>query len=400
MNNTKSDYDATSYDCCGYERSLDNENALYDAFLHARKASSWKAETQRFEINLLRELFKLSDEIRDRTYKLTPKKPFILRERGKIRYITGDHIRDRIVKRALCHEVLLPAVRPMLAYDNGASLKGKGMDFTRRRFDVHLQKFYRSSGGNDGWIATIDCSKFFANIDHNIMRELFKKVVTDETALWLLDIVFDGSKVDVSYMDDEEYENCLNVVFDSIEWNNIDKTLLTGKKYMHKGMNIGDEVAQVAGIYYPTALDNYVKIVEGIKFYGRYMDDMYIIHKDKKELIGLVERITLFVKDHGIHINHRKTKITHLSKNFTFLKIRYSLTKIGKILKQVNPKRLRNMRRKLKKLVHLMSFEEIQDYYISWYNDCEKLMSNKQRKSMNDYAYELMEGYYVHNNIT
>lgn len=395
MNNTKSGYDIASYDCCDYQRSLYDPDTLFDAFLHARSASGWKAETQRFELNLLRELLKLSKELKNRTYRPTKKRPFILSERGKIRYIVGDHIRDRVVKRALCYEHLLPAVRPMLIHDNGASLKGKGMDFTRRRLEQHLRSFYRSNGSNDGYIAVLDCSKYFANIRHDIMRDLFKAVIKDETALWLLDVVFKESEVDVSYMSDDEYSNCIDTVFDSVHWAEVDEKLLTGKKHMAKGMNIGDEVAQVAGIYYPTALDKYIKIVEGMRFYGRYMDDMYIIHKDKDFLEHLIGRVVGVAKDNGIFINPKKTKIIRLDSNFTFLKIRYRITESGRLLRQIDVKRIRDLRRRLKKLVTKMTFEEMQEYYTACYNDCKRLMSNKQRLDMERFAYRLMEEHYV-----
>jgi len=42
-------------------------------------------------------------------------------------------------------------------------------------------------------------------------------------------------------------------VFDSLAHKEIDKALLTGEKYLRKHMNIGDQVAQVAGIFYLTA---------------------------------------------------------------------------------------------------------------------------------------------------
>ncbi len=78
----------------------------------------------------------------------------------------------------------------------------------------------------------------------------------------LLQMTVDRSKVDVSYMTDEEYENSMNGLFNSLEHEQVDKRLLTGERMMKKHLNIGDQVAQTAGIAYPIPIDNYIKIVK------------------------------------------------------------------------------------------------------------------------------------------
>ena len=191
-----------------------------------------------------------------------------MHERGKVRRITGEQIKDRVSKHALCDEILTPAVRKYLIYDNSASIKGKGIDFARKRLLVHLRKYYHQHGSNDGYILLIDFSKYYDNIQHEKLMEQFEKYIHDEKALSFLRAVIDRSKVDVSYMTDEEYAGCMDRVFNSLEYQDVDKRLLTGEKFMCKHLNIGDQVAQVAGIIYPIPIDNYVKIVKGVKFYG------------------------------------------------------------------------------------------------------------------------------------
>ena len=51
-----------------------------------------------------------------------------------------------------------------------------------------------------------------------------------------------------------------------------------------RGLGIGSQVSQICGLFYPSRIDNYCKIVKSLKYYGRYMDDIYIIHPDKKYL--------------------------------------------------------------------------------------------------------------------
>ena len=70
-------------------------------------------------------------------------------------------------------------------------------------------------------------------------------------------------------------------------------------------------------------IDNFIKIVKGVKFYGRYMDDGYIIHKDKEFLNQLIIDISEKAKSIGITINNKKTRICKLSEYWRFLQTQY-----------------------------------------------------------------------------
>lgn len=225
MVNTK--HDTSSYESRSYQREIFDGNVLYEAYTRAKKGSDWKAQVQRFEMNYLLELSNIQRDLEAMEYEFLPTTSFMLNERGKTRYITGEQINDRIVKHALCDEVLNPSIERYLIYDNGASLEGKGIDFTRRRLVTHLRKYYAQHQSNEGYVLLIDFSKYYDNIRHDILMELFEKYVDDEHALWLLRKSIDRSKVDVSYMTDDEYENCLNRLFNSLLYQYIDKSLLT-----------------------------------------------------------------------------------------------------------------------------------------------------------------------------
>ncbi len=389
MVNTK--LDTTSYESCSYKRDIFNADALYDAYLRAKKESDWKPQVQRYEMNYLFELAHTQNELMDRTYSYLPSIRFVISERGKTRVINGEQMRDRVVKHSLCDEVLNPGIRKYLIYDNGASLKGKGISFTRKRLLTHLQKYYRQYG-NEGYILLIDYSKYYDNIRHDVLMSQFRKYIHDPTALWLLEMTLDMSKVDVSYMTDEEYSGCMERQFNSLEYeNHKDSYKLNGTKYMRKHLNIGDQVAQVAGILYPTPIDNYIKIVRGVKYYARYMDDSYVIHQDREFLEQLLQEIIVRAKEIGITVNEKKTHIAKLSDYWRFLQIQYSLTSTGRIVKKINPKRLTCMRRKMKKLVWVMSEKEFEDWFNAWFENYCKYMSKLQRQNVKELFKKLKE---------
>lgn len=370
-----------------YEEILSDANNLYRAYKASVKGSKWKETTQKFMMNFLRSIFSIQEDLLNRTLENGPTEEFSLSERGRVRPITSIRIRDRIVRHVLCDEILLPEVKKRIIYDNGASIKGRGISHQRDRFEVHLRRYYKLYG-NEGWILFGDFSKFYDNIIHEIAkRELLKLFDDDEFIDWLLTLIFDGFKMDVSYMSDEEYAACMTDTFNKLEYRNIPKEKLTGEKWMEKSVNIGDQLSQVIGIYYPHRIDTYVKYVRSQKFYGRYMDDWYIMNPNKEELLDLLEHIRVIAAELGIHINEKKTRIVKISSTYKFLQVKYTLTKDGKIIKRINPERVTAMRRKLKKLAVKVadgevSYENVENMFRGWMGGFYKILSRQQRVNL------------------
>lgn len=371
----------------GYEEIVCDANNLYRAYKASVKNSKWKETTQKFMMNFLRYIFEIQDDLINRTLQNGPTQEFTLSERGRIRPITSIQIRDRIVRHVLCDEVLLPEVRKHIIYDNCASIKGRGISQQRKRFEIHLHKYYQEYG-NEGWILFGDFSKFYDNIIHEIAkRELLRLFDDDEFIDWILTLIFDGFKIDVSYMSEEEYASCMRDTFNKLEYRKIPKEQLTGEKWMEKSVNIGDQLSQVIGIYYPHRIDTYVKYVRSQKYYGRYMDDWYLMNPDKEELEDIFQNICKIADEYGIHINQKKTRIVKISSTYKFLQTKYSLTASGKVIKRINPKRVTTMRRKLKKLAVKVEngevvYENVENTFRGWMGANYKLLSKEQRKNL------------------
>lgn len=374
-------------------------NSLYNAYLAAKKESDWKPQVQKYEMDFLPRIVESKSDLKNRTYKSKDSTEFIIRERGKTRPITGLQMSDRVIRHSLCDNVLTPSLLNYMIYDNGASLKNKGIDFSRERFERHLHMYYREHGSNDGYILLMDYSKFYDNIPHETAYNAVAKHVKDDFSLWLLGCVFDNFKIDVSYMDDDEYKNCMNAPFDSAKYRlNIPKSKHTGDKYMYKSVNIGDQCSQIIGIYYPTPIDNFIKIVKGQKYYGRYMDDSYVIHESKEFLYNLSLEVIEKAKELGIILNQKKTRIVKLSDYYKFLQISYSLTDSGRLIRKINPKRIVDMRRKLKKLNTMVkngerTQAEVENMFKAWMGSHCHLMSKLQRDNLNLLYYDLFGGF-------
>lgn len=310
-----------------------NADNLCAAFKKARQGVAWKESVQRYEANLLSNVLDARKKLLAGESVQKGFKEFTLSERGKIRRIKSVHISERVVQKCLTQQVLVPLIKGHLILDNTASQEGKGVHFALARLKEHLRRVYRESG-NKGYALLIDFKGFFDNINHDILIKLLKKRIKDVRVVSLVEKFI--------------------------------RVFGTGKS-----LGLGSEVSQVCAVYYPSKIDHYVKEVLRAKYYGRYMDDIYLIHKDKAFLRHALACIKKICDKLKIVFNEKKTRIVPLSHGVPFLKGRYILSSSGKIIALPDKESLKRMRRKLKKFKRLldagsMSRDDVRQAYQSW----------------------------------
>jgi hypothetical protein len=319
------------YDDFSQVTDVDN---LYAAFKRSMRGVAWKNSVQHFEANAMRNIADIRRKLLAGENIQHGFVEFDLHERGKTRHIKSIHISERIVQKCLCDNVLTPILTYPLIYDNGASVKGKGVHFAIRRLITHLSKYYRKNDfSNAGYALLIDFTKYFDNIRHDILFTLAEKYITDPQVL-------DLARRFVS-------------VFGP-----------------GKSLGLGSQVSQDFAIFHPNKLDHSIKGM-GIKYYGRYMDDLYLIHADKDYLRYCLAEIEKVCDTLGIIINKKKTRIVKLSSGVGFLKGKYRLLPSGKVLRLPGKDSTKRMRRKLTKFAALikaskMSYADLRTAYQSW----------------------------------
>lgn len=370
---------------------LADPNNLIEAYKRASSGSDWKASVQKYEINLLKNIRKTQLDLLNGTYKQGEFLEFELNERGHNRRIKALGIADRVVQRSFCDNILIPTLQKYLVYDNGASQKNKGVDFCRRRLDTHLRKHYKLHG-NEGYFLHIDFRKFFDNIRHDELLEAFRDKLGDDEVMGIMEDMVRSFRIDISYTD----EDLMNKVFNSMEYARIPREEKTGKRYLEKSLGIGSQISQVAGVFFPTKIDTYCKVVRGCKYYGRYMDDIYIIHHDKEFLRSVLDGVREQSTEIGLFINEKKTQIYKLSHGFTFLKVKYNLTDTGKIIKRPSRDNITRQRRKMRKFRKLweegaMSQEDVKGEVKSWLGSMEKLNAYRTCQNIRE-LYEALFG--------
>lgn len=354
---------------------LADANNLYDSYRKCCKGCDWKKSVQTYEANYLKNIYHSQQELINHNYKPKPFNEFELNDRGRQRNIKAVHIYDRVIIKNLCDNILVPKLGKYMIYDNGASVKGKGFDFAINRFEKHLKKYYRHYG-NKGYVLKIDFSKFFDNIDHVKLFEIFRKYIDDNQIMDLINLFIITFKIDVSDLSDEDILKYNNQPFDILKHNRI-KAEKHGEKFLDRSVGIGSQVSQVIGLLYPTKIDNFCKIVHSMKYYGRYMDDIYIIHPSKEFLSQLLLDISDIASELGIFINIKKTQIIKITNGITFLKVRFILTDTGKVIKLPCKDKVKILKRKLRKFSQMyyngeIKYKNVYEYYISWRNNIEK----------------------------
>lgn len=366
---------------------LTDANYLYDGYTRAKVGSAWKPEVQQFEANYLVEIATLQKELEDGTYKTSPQNSFIINERGRTRLIKSLRMKDRVVRHVYCDHVLNPLLRPKLIYDNYASLTQRGITMARNRFERFLHEWYRRHKSNEGWIMIQDYSGFYDNILHEVLKEAIEPLLKNEKDRLMLSLILSDSLVDVSFMTEEERRLYKSTKLKILDYDKIPKELKTGKYFWPKSLNIGDQGSQSLSTFYPVKVDNFVKIVCGIRYYGRYMDDSFIIAETKEELVELQKKIKPVTDSIGIFINPKKTLICKLSSHFRFLQMQYSLTETGRIIIKINPKRLTAMRRRLRRLKKRVEegktpYADVENMFRGWYGNFHRYMSKLQKVNL------------------
>ena len=297
-------------------KSIDTMNTiftfdnLYDAYLKAIKGVKWKLTTQSFMMNASCRIARIYNEIHSGTYRNGQMHFFTVCERGKTRKISALPLKDRIVHKCLCDNYLTPLLRKQLIYDCGATLKGKGLGFTRKRVIVHLSSYFRTYGTNEGYVLKADFHNYFESIDHEKLFDMLDQVIEDQEVMNF-----------VRYIIPNEV----------------------------KGLGLGSQVSQIAALFYVSHIDHYLKEQMGFKFYGRYMDDLYIICPNKEKLLSALKYLRKELSKLGIELSEKKTRIYKLENGFVFCKTRYVLKNTGKILSLIASKTISSFNRKIKR---------------------------------------------------
>ena len=234
-----------------------------------------------FELDRERELLRLRDELRDRTYRPGRYRAFHVRE-PKRRLISAAPYRDRVVHHALVN-VIEPLFERNFIFDSYANRVGKG---THRAVDRYQRLAHRNR-----YLVQFDVVKFFPSVDHEILKSLLRSRVRDEGVLWLCDTIIDASNPQepaAHYFPGDD-------LFSPVE--------------RKRGLPIGNMTSQFWANVYLHGLDNFVKRGMRCRGYLRYVDDFVAFGDDKTRLVDVRERVIEYLRRLRLRIHENRSQV-------------------------------------------------------------------------------------------
>lgn len=353
---------------------------MYDSVIRVNTKN--KQKIQNFDNFYSCNIAKIKERLIKKDYVLGKYNLFLIHE-PKIRIIMSQEIEDKIINHLVAKYFLVDVFDKSMSDRNCATRIGKGTHYALRLFkqdyNYYLNKYKKF------YILKLDISKYFYNLDHEIIKNIIRHKIKDKNALKLIDSIIDST--DEKYINEEIIRlknNEKNKILNS-NYNDKEKRLKEVEQlplYKEgKGVCIGNMVSQVVATFYLDKLDKYIEEQLEIKAYARYMDDFYCMHEDKEYLKNCLDKIKNFLLKYKLTLN-RKTKIYSSSESVEFLGFRFS-SKNENIRMKLTNKTKKKFKAKMKYMnnkiknneITISKYTEVRNSYRGHlsYGNCKKL---------------------------
>lgn len=231
---------------------VENLLVAWRQFLNGKRN---KKDVQEFERNLMTNIWSIYNDLKNKTYNHGGYTAFNISD-PKPRNIHKATVRDRVLHHLLYKE-LYPYFDKKFIFDSYSCRKNKGTHKAVLRFEKFSRKVSRNYT-KQCFILKCDVRKFFASIDHEILKE-----------------------VSGQYIKDEDLLNLLGGIIDSFS----------------PGLPLGNLTSQLLVNIYMNEFDQFVKHKLKEKYYIRYADDFVFFSQDRKHLENLVFEISKFLDE-------------------------------------------------------------------------------------------------------
>lgn len=299
---------------------------------------------------------------------------FLVRE-PKIRIIMSQNITDKVINHLIAKYFLIDVFDKTLIDFNIATRLNKGT-----HYGIKLTKKYLNEMKikyDTFYYLKFDISKYFYNIDHEIVKKLINKKIKDKKVINIINNIIDSTNRE--YVNNE-INNLKNGEIERINKLNISeyekeikiKEINNISYYKNgKGLPIGNMTSQILAVTYLNELDHYIKEKLKIKYYIRYMDDGILLHNDKEYLKYCLKEIEKILNLYKLKLNPKKTKINNIKTGIDFLGFRFYIKNDKIILKLRN-----DCKKRFKKKMKKFDYDVYQSYigHLKWGN-CNALIN-------------------------
>lgn len=217
--------------------------AIYRAHCRARKGKTTRSSVVDVDLRPMVYVTHILNVLRDGIYVPSRFREFTVTDPKKRLVLALPYV-DRIVHQWLIEEFIKPYYLPRFIKDSYACIPGRGSHAAVKCIQGYMRDMHKVQGKY--YIVKMDISKYFYNIDRDVLFKILKRVITSPQLLDLLHtIIFsDAARV---------------------------------------GIPIGNYTSQYFANIYLNKLDQYCKHNLGVKYYVRYMDDFIILAPNKRK---------------------------------------------------------------------------------------------------------------------
>lgn len=301
-----------------FEKVIDFNN-MYKAFRRAKCGKGYKKSSARFNLSALDGINTLITQLKDKTYRVSDYSEFKVYE-PKERIIQTTSFKDKVVQHSLCDNVIMPRLQRVFIYDNCAGQKEKGTLLGLDRLSEQMQQFHRKYGFR-GYILKCDITKFFYNISHDQLKDIVNyHFGHDKDVCWLCNLFIDSTE--------------------------------------GKGIPLGNQINQGFALLYLDGMDKLIKYELGIEYYGRYMDDFYLMHPSKEYLKYCLKVITAYLETLDLSLNG-KTQIFPFKNGVNYLGFHTYIAVDGVPIRKLKNQNKRNAKKKFVRMAKLVAVGEL-----------------------------------------
>ena len=244
---------------------------LFECWYNFSKGKRKRKDIQQFERNLEDNIFQLQQELESFQYKHDAYHHFYMTD-PKQRRISKASVRDRLVHQ-MVYSVLSNIFDKKFIFHSLSSRLGKGTHMGVSQLQGMIRRI-STNGKYPCYALKMDIKRFFDTINHNILKLLLRKNITDERSLKIIDIIIDSFHIQEGI-----------------------------------GIPLGNVTSQLFANVYLHGLDDFIKQELRERYYLRYCDDFIILSNDKTHLESLILPIQEFLK-RKLHLELHPKKVT------------------------------------------------------------------------------------------
>jgi len=235
-----------------FEELISYDN-LHQAIINSSRRKHKRKDVRRVLSNPDLYIKKLQKLLIDRTYRIEKHSAVKIYDASskKARFIIQPkYLFEQIIQHAIVQVMKPIFMKGMYEFSCG-SIPDRGGHFGKR----HIEKFIKRNNNSEiKYILKMDIRHYYQSVDINLLKEKLKKVIHDEKMLYVINLVLDSNIA--------EYEG----------------------EEINMGLPIGFYTSQWFANWFLQDFDHLIKEQLHIKCYVRYIDDIVLFNKSKKEL--------------------------------------------------------------------------------------------------------------------